>query len=164
MPKKLTEEQKNIVIKSLASGATRRQAGKAGKVSHAINESLITESDIIKKKVHNKIVDELVQDNKDIIDGLYRIQRDAITALTADKIGKQSGAAIATTLAIACDKAQLLTGGATENVNISTGEKSKLIDFAMRKESANNKHKTDNNIPEISESRKRIVKSIICVK
>lgn len=136
MPKKITEKQKNIIIKSLASGASHNAAAKqAGVCRQTVDKdlSLLTKSSNIKKEVQEQIKNELVQDNKDIIEGLYRIQRDAIKGLTAEKINSQSGAAIATTLAIACDKAQLLTGGATENINLNTGDKHKMLDFLGKK-------------------------------
>jgi hypothetical protein len=142
MPKRMTSKQKHIIIKTLAEGGTQRSAAKAAKVSQqsvSAKTSLIVESGIIKKEAHEAIKNEIIDDTKNTINGLEGIIKSCVSAITPDAILKQSAAANGLLLAQMIDKKQLLTGGATENINIAAGEKSKLIDIVMKKESANNK-------------------------
>jgi len=142
MSKKLTTKQKNNIIKSLASGVSQRSVAKMhGVTASAIcqKKSLINRSNIIKKKTEEALESEIVGNNVELVKAMREPALQAIKAITADAMHKQSASANATTAAILIDKIQLLTGGATENISIGTGEKSKLIDFVMQKESAKNK-------------------------
>ena len=156
---KLSKYKQNIVIKALAEGATQSEAARRVGCCPATisqNKSLLTAAENIKKEVSEQVKNEIVKDNKDIVEGLIRVQRDCVRSLTADKIDKQSGTAIATTLAIAIDKMQLLTGGTTENIQLSTAENDKLIDFVSSFESAKGKGKgtvTQKNVVKKHENR-----------
>ena len=121
MPKKITEAQKKIAKVALIAGKSTREAGQLAGISHEAAHGLFTEVDGLKKELRADFEAETGDRIKKLAKDLLDIAERSGAALTDDKIKGQSGAAIATTLGIVLDKMQLLTGGATENVQITAG-------------------------------------------
>jgi hypothetical protein len=137
MVKKLTENTKDKAIKLLAQGVRVRDIQKETGIGKDSIYGLKTEADIIKKANHKKMIETETESIQVLCKGLLRVSKDAVKALTAEKIGAQTGAAIATTLGIAIDKLQLITGGMIPDTNTHYGEKQKMIDFLRQRLTAN---------------------------
>ena len=139
--KRLTTKQKNIVIKALAEGATQRDAAKRAGISQATlstNKPLLIRASQTKKEIEQKFDSETKNELGQLAKDLLSVTKDSVKILlNSDKLKKGSAPQIAMVMGTAFDKMQLLTGGATENVNLTTGEKDKLIDFISKSESAN---------------------------
>jgi hypothetical protein len=139
MSKRLTEKQKIIIIKALAEGASQEEAAKRAKCSQqTVSEikSLGVESGFIKKEVREAIKNEIIDEQKEVIKEFDRIIRQGLSAITPEAMAKQSASANAMVIGTIFDKKQLATGGATENVNLTGGEKSKLVEIITKNESA----------------------------
>lgn len=127
MAKQITLKQREIIVKSLAEGKTLREAGKLSGTSTTAVSGLRSQSDIIKKEVEKELRESLGDSIKDLAKSFLNIAHLSAQALTKEKIERQSGAAIATTAAIMVDKFQLLTGGATENIQAVESNKDTLL-------------------------------------
>ena len=141
--KKLSEKKKALAIKTLALGHTVQEAEKLSGINHCtINEELSRQAETIKKEIQKEFAEDTAADINQLAKDMLSVIKSAVKSLTPGKVESQSGAAIATTMGILVDKMQLLTGGATENVQISAGPKSedflqKLRAKSKRNESAN---------------------------
>jgi hypothetical protein len=137
---KITEAKKKQVIISLAQGQTIRQAAKQAGIGRSSAAGLKPQADIIKKTVSDKLVDSIVNDSVAMVNAMRKPIMDAIKAITPEAIAKQSASANATSAAILIDKIQLLTGGATDVIEIRDSQA--LVDNLRRKYSAKLQEKT----------------------
>ena len=161
MGKRIDPRKKRQALTILANGGTQRQAEKATGINHTtLSEELSPQVERLKKDIaedfHADTAGRIVTLSKRLLE----IVESGGEVLTKDVIKNQSGAAIATTMGILIDKMQLLTGGVTENVQISAGPKSddflkKLQEKSRRIESAKiieAETITDNIITDISKN------------
>ena len=160
MAKKITEDQRKIQLNALLKGKTTRQAGQEAGTSHVINEELLTEAYKLKKAIREDFSKDAAERIKELAKSMLSVVERAVYKLDDNTLSQCSGPQLALIAGIATDKMQLLTGGATENVQISAGPKSddflkKLQAKSRRIESAKITEAetiTDNIITDISKN------------
>ena len=121
MSKRLTETEKNTILKLLAEGATYSSIAKQTKLSrHTIARqiSLIQQSDSIKKASFEAIKKEVIDNNISEVQKMDRIIRDSLDQMTPAELSKQNSYAKAIIIGTIIDKRQLLTGGVTDIVEL----------------------------------------------
>jgi len=125
MSRKITEEQRQKAITALAEGKTTRQAAKIANISTAtVSDAFSAEANALKKEVRAAFEAETGDRIKKLSKSLLNIAEMGVQAITQEALNKQSGAANSVTIGTVIDKMQLLTGGATENVQITAGPRS----------------------------------------
>jgi hypothetical protein len=131
MPKKITEAQKQEAIKLLSAGNSLRYVEKKTGISKATLNSkkngIWTEADKTKSETSANFKENNTERIKDLASGMLDVVIKCQQHLSVANFKDQSPASIATVAGIMTDKMQLLTGGATENVQILAGDKSALI-------------------------------------
>ena len=125
MSRKIKTADKQKAINLLAAGETIKNTAKtAGINQETVRNELVPQANALKKDIaedfHADTAGRIVTLSKRLLE----IVESGGEVLTKEVIKNQSGAAIATTMGILIDKMQLLTGGVTENVQISAGPKS----------------------------------------
>lgn len=121
MAKKITEVQRKIQLNALLEGKTTRQAGQEAGTSHVINEELLAEAYKLKKAIREDFSQDAGERIKELAKSMLSVVERAVDKLDDNTLSECSGPQLALIAGIATDKMQLLTGGATENVQISAG-------------------------------------------
>ena len=124
MPKKITEEQLNIAKQALIEGKTVWQAGAAAGMSKTKAAGLLPQTELIKKEIRAEFEKDTGNRIKDLASNFLSVVEDAVKKLNDGALDQCTGPQLALIAGIATDKMQLLTGGATENVQISAGPRS----------------------------------------
>jgi hypothetical protein len=142
MGKKIPEAQRTLAIQQLANRETERSIASSTGINRTSLQALKPEANQLKKDIAADFHVDTAERISSLAKKMLSIVESGAEVLTEDVIKAQSGAAIATTMGILVDKMQLLTGGATENVQISAGPKAqdflqKLKAKSIRIESAN---------------------------
>lgn len=131
---KLTDKIRQAIITDLTGGATQTECAHKYKLDVATIHVLSGQAQNIKKQVFQAHMASTADRVANVCQDMLAIIENGIKALTPDKVAAQSPAAIATTIAILTDKRQLLSGGATINIQEVEGGKEDLLN-AMRKTS-----------------------------
>jgi predicted transcriptional regulator len=140
---KITEKQKAIIVKSLASGASQAAAAKkVGITASAVcqNKSLINKSNMLKKEVEKEVREGIKNNIETEVKGMSRIIGDCLHILTPKRLAKAPVGTVAMITGILTDKRQLITGGVTETIEIrdsSTLKGDLTKELAGQKKSAN---------------------------
>ena len=124
---KVTVKQKTIAIKALAEGKTIQAAAEAAGIGRSTAHEFVQQADEIKKEIAQEFRQDTQERVQTLAKRLLKIAETCAEGITPEALLKQNGYGVLLTAAIAIDKMQLLTGGATENVHISAGNKEDLI-------------------------------------
>lgn len=130
----VTMSQHAKILAALAVGATNDEAAKVAGVSRQVADdmSAVARKKLIPEtqKIIEKDIKEAVREGlQGLSFKLLGIANMAADSLTKEKISVQSGAAIATTLAICIDKMQLLTGGPTASVHMRFPDRAAMLAY-----------------------------------
>jgi hypothetical protein len=121
IPSKINENQKKIAITALVEGQTQSEAGKRAGLSHQLPDDVLREAEVLKKELHEGFTKDTGKRIENLAKRLLAIAETCAEGITPEALLKQNGYGVLLTAAIAIDKMQLLTGGATENVQVSAG-------------------------------------------
>lgn len=136
--KNIPLKKKAQILAACAVGGTNLGVARDLGISHHTVEKVIADSPdtmrgLLKQETQKIIEKDIKEAVREGLQGLsfklLGIANMAADSLTKEKISVQSGAAIATTLAICIDKMQLLTGGPTASVHMRFPDRAAMLAY-----------------------------------
>ena len=151
----MTEKEKRQAVQLMASGASQNKTAKILNVSQSslcVKTDLKIESDNIKKQLIQQWTKETATRINDVSKDLLKIIEQSAKEIPA-RLKDCTAPQVALVMGICADKMQLLTGGATSNIQVDFKDDADVLMFL--------KHGNDSKIKDIVESKQLNIINLI---